>query len=61
MRAYRESKRRRSWWTQPIAWLGILVLAASLTGCIWLILVAARYGDARTPSGHQVFGVPLQQ
>jgi hypothetical protein len=53
--------RRRSWWTQPIAWLSILVLAASLAGCIWLILVAARYGDARTPSGRQVFGVPVQQ
>lgn len=53
--------RRRSWRTQPVAWLGILVFAAALAGCIWLILVAARYDDPRTPSGHQVFGVPVQQ
>lgn len=52
---------RASWYSQPIVWLGITVFAASLAGSIWLMIVGARYDDARIPTSHQVFGVPAQQ
>jgi len=53
--------RRASWHAQPVVWLGILVFAASLAGCLWLIFVGARYDDAPVPTTRQVFGVPTQQ
>ena len=61
MQPHGDPPRRGSWYSQPVVWLGIAVFAASLAGCVWLILVAARYGDARIPTSHQVFGVPAQQ
>ncbi|HNC69635.1 MAG TPA: hypothetical protein PKZ77_04030 [Pseudomonadales bacterium] len=39
-------------------WLGIAVFVASLAGCIWLIVVGARYEDTAIPAGNRVFGVP---
>ncbi|MCC6716070.1 MAG: hypothetical protein IT496_12615 [Gammaproteobacteria bacterium] len=53
--------RRGSWYSQAVVWLGIAVFAASLAGSVWLIVLGARYDDARIPTGHQVFGVPAQQ
>lgn len=53
--------RRGSWYSQPVVWLGIAVFAASIAGCVWLIVVGARYDDARLPVRHHVFGVPVQQ
>lgn len=53
--------RRGSWYSQPVVWLGIAVFAASIAGCVWLIVVGARYDDARLPVRHHVFGVPAQQ
>ncbi len=53
--------RRGSWYSQPVVWLGIAVFAASLAGGVWLIVLGARYDDARIPTSHQVFGVPAQQ
>lgn len=51
----------RSWYSLPVVWLGIAIFAASLSGCIWLIIISARYDDMRIPTTHQVFGVPAQQ
>lgn len=56
-----DSPRRGSWYSQPVVWLGIAVFAASIAGCIWLIVAGARYDDARLPVSHRVFGVPAQQ
>ncbi|MCC7461312.1 MAG: hypothetical protein IT480_02485 [Gammaproteobacteria bacterium] len=50
--------RRDAWYSQPIVWLGFAVLAASLAGCLWLIVVSARYQDAPLPAGEALFGVP---
>ncbi len=52
---------RGSWYSQPVVWLGIVVFAASIAGCIWLVVVGARYGDASIPIRDQVFGVPTQR
>lgn len=50
-----------SWYSQPTVWLGIAIFAASLAGCIWLIVVSAGDDEARIPAGHRVFGVPVRQ
>jgi len=41
----------------PAALLGVLAL--SLAGCVWLIVVAQRYADPPVPTGDAVFRVPL--
>ena len=49
-----------AWYHQPVLWLGLAVFVASLAGCVWLIVVSARYAD--TPldtSSRAVFGVPV--
>lgn len=51
----------RSWYSLPVVWLGIAIFAASLSGCIWLIIVSTRYDDTRIPTPHQVFGVPARK
>lgn len=33
------------WYQQPIAWLGLLILVASLAGCISMILLATQHDD----------------
>ena len=51
---------RRAWYRQPIVWLGAAVLAASIAGCIWLIVVAERYADPPLPvEGLKILTVPL--
>lgn len=52
-------RRRGGWYRQPLFWLGSLVLVASLAGCVWMIVLAARYPDpALDTGGEQVFKVP---
>ena len=49
-----------AWYHQPVLWLGLAVFLASLAGCVWLIVVSARYAD--TPLStipHSVLGVPV--
>lgn len=47
-----------AWYHQPIVWLGILVFAASVAGCIWLIVVGVRYADTPLDTANTVLGVP---
>ena len=47
------------WYRQPILWLGAVLFAASLAGCIWLIVVSQRYADEPVPNEDAVFKVPL--
>lgn len=50
----------RAWCRQPIVWLGAVVLAASLAGCVWLIVVAERYTDPPLPVTElQILKMPL--
>ncbi len=55
-----ESRWRSSWYGQPVVWLGIGLFAASIAGCIWLIVVSARYDDQPLPTDGRVFGIPVQ-
>lgn len=41
-----------AWYRQPVAWLGVLVLAASLAGCVWMIVLGARYADVPLEDAH---------
>lgn len=51
---------RRAWQREPIVWLGAAVLAASIAGCVWLIVVAQRYDDPPLPvDGLQILKMPL--
>jgi len=47
-----------AWYRQPVVWLGAVIFAASLGGCIWMIVLGARHGDATLDTSHTVFGVP---
>lgn len=51
-----------AWSRQPVVWLGALILAASIVGCIVMIVLAFRFADApiHTEGGHAM-NVPLQR
>jgi hypothetical protein len=47
------------WYQLPLAWLGIVIFAASLAGCVCIIVLAARYPDDSLPaSNEQLFKMP---
>ncbi|MEO6896908.1 MAG: hypothetical protein ABI218_09745 [Caldimonas sp.] len=49
-----------AWYRQPIVWLASAVLAASLAGCVWLIVVAERNVDPPLPVEElQILKMPL--
>ena len=51
---------RDAWYRQPIVWVAATVLAASIAGCVWLIVVAERYADPPLPTGGlQILKMPL--
>ena len=37
------------WYQQPVAWLGVLILVATMAACIHLILFAAAHEDPPLP------------
>ena len=44
----------------PLVWLGAAILAASLAGCIAMIVLAARYPDEVAASGaERIMKMPL--
>lgn len=48
-----------AWYRLPVAWLGILVFAASIAGCGWIIAASVQYRDEALPvNPHSVMGVP---
>jgi hypothetical protein len=51
--------RRDGWRRQPVLWLALLVFAAALAGCIWIIVAGQRHADTPLPTTRTVFGVPL--
>ncbi|RYD14331.1 MAG: hypothetical protein EOP90_14040 [Lysobacteraceae bacterium] len=54
----RDPTARGGWYRQPVAWLGLAILVASLAGCIWMIVLGARHADEPVPTGARVFKVP---
>lgn len=52
--------REGAWYRQPVLWLGALVFAASLGGCIWMVVLAMQHPDVPTHTPrHTVMGVPV--
>ena len=49
---------RVAWYRVPVVWLGVLIFAASLAGCVWIIVASARSPDIPLETPHTVFGVP---
>ncbi|ODV12630.1 MAG: hypothetical protein ABT19_11295 [Rhodanobacter sp. SCN 68-63] len=41
-------------------WLGAAVFAASMAGCIWIIVTGAQHDDVPVDAPHPVFGVPAR-
>lgn len=47
-----------AWYRQPVVWLGVAIFAASLLGCIWMIVIGSRHQDEAIDTARPVFGVP---
>lgn len=48
-----------SWYHQPVVWLAATLLAATLAGCVAMIVLGLRYADEPLPlESGQVFKVP---
>jgi hypothetical protein len=52
--------RAGAWYRQPVLWLGAAVFAASMAGCIWIIVTGAQHDDVPVDAPHPVFGVPAR-
>ena len=46
-------KNDQRWYRQPVAWLGVAILAGSLAACIHLIVFALAHQDPPLPSVDQ--------
>lgn len=47
------------WYRQPILWLGIAILLASLAGCIGMIVLGAKYAEEPLPvEGERLLKMP---
>lgn len=57
-----KSQHDEAWYRQPILWLGAFILAASLAGCIWMIVLAMQNPDELTHEPERaVLGVPVSR
>jgi len=51
---------RDRWYHQPVLWLGVAILLASIAGCIGLIILASRHSDeSLRPHGDELLSVPV--
>lgn len=50
---------RSAWYRQPVLWLGTLLFAASIGGCVLMIVLGARHADAPLPTGGEIMKMPL--
>lgn len=50
------------WYQQPVLWLGLAILLASVAGCISLIVLGTRYGEEPFPvKTERLLKVPTSQ
>ncbi|MGE0582759.1 MAG: hypothetical protein AB7P31_11600 [Steroidobacteraceae bacterium] len=48
-----------AWYRQPVVWLGALLFAATIAGCIAMIVLGARHDDEALPTtGSSVLKMP---
>ena len=53
---------RSAWYRQPVLWLGALLFAASLAGCVLMIVLGARHADVPLPTtGGEILKMPLSR
>lgn len=51
-----------AWSRQPVVWLGALILAASIVGCVVMIVLALRFPDPPIDThGGRAMNAPLQR
>lgn len=53
---------RHEWYAQPVVWLGIVIFAASLAGCVWMIVLGVTTAEMTSEppvAGHSILGVPV--
>ncbi|UGB37599.1 hypothetical protein [Frateuria soli] len=51
-----------AWYRQPVLWLGAAILAASLAGCVWMIVLGVRHADQpleMTGRPHTLLDMPM--
>ena len=51
-----------AWYRQPVLWLGAAILAASLAGCVWMIVLGSRHADLpleMTRHPHTLLDMPM--
>ncbi|MGN2247053.1 hypothetical protein ACFWZ3_10210 [Frateuria sp. GZRR35] len=51
-----------AWYRQPVLWLGAVIFAASLAGCIWTIVLGSRHADLpldMTERPHTLLDMPM--
>jgi len=41
-----------TWYRQPVLWLGVVILLASLAGCVWMVVLGVRYADPPLQDSH---------
>lgn len=52
-------RRQVAWYRLPVVWLGILIFAGSIAGCVWILVASIQYRDhALEVPAHSVLGVP---
>jgi hypothetical protein len=48
------------WYNTPVLWLGMVLFAASLAGCVLMIVLGARHVDVALPTaGGEIMRMPL--
>lgn len=51
-----------AWFRQPVVWLCVVILAASIVGCLAMIALAWRYPDVPVPThGAKAMKVPVDR
>jgi hypothetical protein len=49
-----------AWYRQGIVWLAAAIFAASIAGCLWLLVVGQRYVDPPLPqAGPELLKMPV--
>ncbi len=50
---------RADWYRLPVVWLGALVFAASLAGCVWMIVLGASHADEPLTTSGTIMKMPI--
>ena len=51
---------RDRWYRQPVLWLAVAILLASIAGCIGLIILGSHHpDDSLRPQGDELLHVPV--